>query len=78
MFEVILREKCRTIYGLSALPAFPRLYTFRKYESSTTEKLLTQENTHGDHAIHYSKSMGTYLVLCTHSSLIAVHLFFTK
>ena len=33
-------------YGLSELPTFLRLSTVRKYESSTTEKLLPQENAH--------------------------------
>ncbi len=34
-------------YGLSALTTLLRFSTFRKYESSTTEKLVPQENTHG-------------------------------
>ncbi len=53
MFEVIWGTNAGQHYGLSALSTFPRLYTFRKYGSSTTEKLLPQENAHVDHAIYY-------------------------
>ena len=66
MFEVILWKKIHiNIHGLSILPAFLRLSTFRKYESSTAEKLVLQENAHGDRAIYYSESIGTELVVCT-------------
>ena len=57
-------KKCRSTNGLTALPAFPRLSSFRKYESST-EKLVQQEYANGDHIMYYSESTRTLLVLCT-------------
>ena len=67
MLQVILWEEVqrRSTHGLSALPTFLRLSSFKKYESLTTEKLVQQENAHEDHAIYYSESMRTELTVCT-------------
>ena len=67
MFEVILWKNAGQ--QMSALPTCPILSTFRKYESSTTEKLLLQENAHGGHAIYYSYSTGKICKLYTKITL---------